>query len=1293
MHHSFKLLSFNSYDMDPIEEEGEDNKKWKKNIGGEKIFMVQMFGINESGETASIFVTGYTPFFYVKVPDNWNKQTVFGFIHELEENMGQWYKDSIVEGKIIKSHSLYNFDAGKEHSFVCLKFRSEAAMKKAKKFWYTLDPKTKENRLDPDGYEYGDSSTYLYEANIPPLLRLFHIREISPSGWVALPKNKCLEHQFLTTSCKYEYTIKYSHLSPLKTKEVMVPYKICSFDIEASSSHGDFPLAKKNYKKLAENIADIWDNNPKDEPEVYLANAIRTAFAIPDYNTPGVDLVYPQYEITRERLEACIAEILKLEPKHCDALDDEDDSEMSESDNEEIDEGENTASVGEEVKKKRKYKNPSYRKDGSIIDVLKDCNVTRKQLVKALKACLSRKGLLPALKGDEVTFIGSTFLKYGDDKPYMNHCVVKGTCSQPKDVENCVIESCKTETGVLLAWKNLIQKENPDIIIGYNIMGFDWNFMYTRAKELGCIDKFLELSRNKRELCYSKKWAYGKGGWTEEKGMESNTIFLASGQHDLKFVKMPGRLQIDLYNYFRREFQLTRYKLDYVAGYFIGDKVNKLEYNEDKTMTKIMSKNLTGLEDGNYVTFEEEAHSTDVYKGGKKFEVTEVNLNEGSFWIKSFEEPDMKKQVRWGLAKDDVTPQDIFRMTNEGPDERAIIAKYCIQDCNLVHHLMRKIDVITGFVEMSSLCSVPLEFLVMRGQGIKLTSYISKKCREKNTLMPVLDKSDNDEGYEGAIVLPPKCDLYLNDPVACVDYSSLYPSSMISENISHDSKVWTKEYDLEDNLLVETGEKNNEGLYIYDNLKDYKYVDITYDTYKWQRKNGNPKAAMEKVKVGYKICRFAQFPEGKAIMPSILEELLAERKRVRKLIPKEKDEFMKNVLDKRQLSIKVTANSMYGQTGAKTSTFYEVDCAASTTATGRKLLTYAQRVIEEAYSNVEVETKCHGKVKVDAEYVYGDTDSVFFKFNPKKLDGTPIIGQEALEITIELAQEAGEMATKFLKKPHDLEYEKTFWPFCLLSKKRYVGMLYELDPYKCKRKSMGIVLKRRDNAPIVKDIYGGVIDILMKDRDVEKAAYFTKDMLADIVDEKFPIDKLIITKSLRSGYKNPKQISHNVLAQRIGKRDPGNKPGIGDRVAYVYIVNPDKKALQGEKIETPEYILQNKIKIDYAFYITNQIMKPLQQVFALVLEKLQDLKCKPGDSDKFIAKEIKRLKKENPSLSDESCMISAGVAWRKKLRKWKGELVELKSKFPDPIQYKKKEENVRNKEVKALIFDEYIKSK
>ena len=596
-------------------------------------------------------------------------------------------------------------------------------------------------------------------------------------------------------------------------------------------------------------------------------------------------------------------------------------------------------------------------------------------------------------------------------------------------------------------------------------------------------------------------------------------------------------------------------------------------------------------------------------------------------------------------------------MTNEGPDERYLIAKYCIQDCNLVHYLMNKIDVITGFVEMSGLCSVPMDFLVMRGQGIKLTSYIAKKCRENGTLMPDLDKSKSDDGYEGAIVLPPKRDLYLDDPVACVDYSSLYPSSMISENISHDSKVWTKEFN-QDNVLIETtGEQDEEGNYIYDNLDGYKYIDITYDTYKWRRKNNNASSAMEKVKVGYKTCRYAQFPHGElGILPAILKECLAARKATRKLIKTEKDDFMKNILDKRQLSIKVTANSIYGQTGAKTSTFYDKDVAASTTSTGRKLLIYGQKVIETAYKNRTIETKSYGDVVTDAEYVYGDTDSVFFKFNLKDTEGNAIKGQPALAITIELAKQAGKLASKFLKSPHDLEYEKTFLPFCLLSKKRYVGMLYEDDPTKCKRKSMGIVLNRRDNTPIVKDIYGGIIDILMKDKNIEKAAEFLQDNMKKLIAGEVPLDKLVITKSLRGHYKNPKQIAHKVLAERIGRRDPGNKPSAGDRIPFAYIKNDNRKALQGDKIELPNYIVSQNLEIDFSHYITNQIMKPCQQVFALELEKM---------------KAFKRVK---------------GAT----LRQWHKQLVELKKKHPDEEVYETRLDTLRNKEVKTLLFDEYL---
>ena len=103
------------------------------------------------------------------------------------------------------------------------------------------------------------------------------------------------------------------------------------------------------------------------------------------------------------------------------------------------------------------------------------------------------------------------------------------------------------------------------------------------------------------------------------------------------------------------------------------------------------------------------------------------------------------KKLRWCLAKDDVTPKDIFELTNGSDADRAIIAKYCIQDCNLVHSLLNKIDILTGLIEMANLCSVPISFLVLRGQGIKLTSFIAKKCREKGTLMPTLKRKNCDK--------------------------------------------------------------------------------------------------------------------------------------------------------------------------------------------------------------------------------------------------------------------------------------------------------------------------------------------------------------------------------------------------------------------------------------------------------------------------------------------------------------------------------------------------------------------
>ena len=986
----FRVLDFNIRNK-PEEEPPEENEQdddtsrvqKRPNVAPRKTskdlntFEIQIFGINEVGETYSVVIEGFSPFFYVMVNDTWDSNKQSEFLQHIQYKMGPYYKNTITECFLIKRRKLYGFDGEKEHKFIKLSFNSMSALNKAKNLWYSeYLPGGKGHYLLREGYIFKDTNTRLYEANIPPLLRFLHINEISPSGWVSLSTEK-VRVGGGTTTCKYEFRVNVRDITPLNEKETRVPYKICSFDIEASSSHGDFPVPVKSYNKLVTNIIEYLENH---DINVVTAELLRTfihaAFGHTIVN--GMELVYPMFIPTKEALDTLVDTWLQVRQitetssfQNLTLIQDmfekykhEDEPEPEES---------ATTVVAEVVEGYVPQVKKLVKSKGlSVLEIIMSSTIARDEKIRLLDISLwtEEVPLFPQLEGDKVTFIGSTFTKYGSQEPYLNHCAVLNTCDE-LPMENTVVESFLTEKEVLLAWQRLIQREDPDIIIGYNIFGFDYTFMFKRAEQTDCVEEFLKLSRNRDEVCATQDPV------TMKYKLEESAIKLASGQHDLKFAKISGRLQVDLYNFFRREENLNSYKLDYVAGYFIGDYVKTLTHKELTNESEIKTINMTGLLVGSYVHFEEIGHSTEYYAEGAKFIVTEVNKLAYSFKIGGQIHPDFTKKVRWCLAKDDVTPKDIFRMSNGTSADRSIIAKYCIQDCNLVHYLFNKADILTGFIEMAKICSVPINFLVMRGQGIKLTSYIAKKCREKKTLMPVIEKGSMDDGYEGAIVLDPKCDLYLDNPVACVDFASLYPSCIVSENLSHDSKVWTKEYDLSGNLDTVEGERDAEGNFIYDNLPGYEYVDIEYDTYVYVRRV--PSAAAEKVRKGYKICRYAQFPNGKrAIMPSIVEELLSARKATRKLIPQQTDEFMKNVLDKRQLGYKVTANSLYGQCGAKTSTFYEMDIAAATTSTGRKLLTYAKKVIEECYGDSVCDTAHHGPVRTKAEYIYGLLTDIYY---------------------------------------------------------------------------------------------------------------------------------------------------------------------------------------------------------------------------------------------------------------------------------------------------------------------------
>lgn len=279
-----------------------------------------------------------------------------------------------------------------------------------------------------------------------------------------------------------------------------------------------------------------------------------------------------------------------------------------------------------------------------------------------------------------------------------------------------------------------------------------------------------------------------------------------------------------------------------------------------------------------------------------------------------------------------------------------------------------------------------------------------------------------------------------------------------------------------------------------------------------------------------------------------------------------------------------------------------------------------------------------------------NTDSLFVIFPNKSIEATIDIphevakalkGKSKIVPSIQTAIAASKEFKKHIKPPHDAEYEKTFWPFILLSKKRYVGNLYEMDDKKFKQKSMGIVLKRRDNAPIVKHVYGGIIDIILSKQDIGESINFLKSSLNNLIGGKCPLEDLVITKSLRAEYKDPTKIAHKVLAERIGERDPGNKPQVNDRIPFVYIQQPPttsknaNKILQGERIEHPDYIREHKLKPDYTFYITNQIMKPVLQVYGIVADQVTGIKHKKTHYDELYKKlanehkeDVKKIKEK-----------------------------------------------------------------
>ena len=214
----FKLFDFNIYTNTSNENSSDDDNNDSTSTS---TFMIQMFGIDEQGKSACILVENFKPFFYVMVDDSWDILKKNAFQNYIKEKMGKYHTNSITECKIIKRKKLYGFDGGKEHKFVRIEFENVEAYNKAKGLWYGAYFQTNNGRSDRKLLKHGllfqNTNTRLYEANIPPLLRFFHIKDISPSGWIALPNKKTVEikHMEKKSTCDYEFIINYKNYNQI----------------------------------------------------------------------------------------------------------------------------------------------------------------------------------------------------------------------------------------------------------------------------------------------------------------------------------------------------------------------------------------------------------------------------------------------------------------------------------------------------------------------------------------------------------------------------------------------------------------------------------------------------------------------------------------------------------------------------------------------------------------------------------------------------------------------------------------------------------------------------------------------------------------------------------------------------------------------------------------------------------------------------------------------------------------------------------------------------------------------
>lgn len=696
---------------------------------------------------------------------------------------------------------------------------------------------------------------------------------------------------------------------------------------------------------------------------------------------------------------------------------------------------------------------------------------------------------------DHVCYMVSCiFQKVNDKSSRQNYIIVIGDSDE---IPNSTIIKVKNEKELFREFIKLVNELDPIIMTGYNIFGYDYEYMncrykYTALEEWPNLSKLKSLEISTMENIKWKSSAYG-----------FNVI---------SFLKMPGRISIDMLPIVKRDYKLDKYSLNFVAEYFL----------------------------------KQSKHNVSAADMFKIYELCQ--------------ELDCKPEIH-EIARKEMTR----------------VIKYCIQDAVLVVDLFDKLNTWIAHIEMASITGTEIVDLFTRGQQIRCLSQVYDLATKNNVILDRKPAIELDS-YQGGFVGHPIPGIH--DNVICLDFASLYPSIMIAYNICHstyaplenrkisDENCEIIEFEKEAILKLQEDEDEfcGSGDKIRKNPDSDSDSESDSDDTKSEKHTGeNPNAIMEKH-------RFIKQEVRIGIIPQLLTNLISERNNVKKQMKTETDEIYLIVLDKRQLALKVSANSLYGFLGAKKGVLPFIQAAMCVTSIGRQSIIKVNKYMEDTY---------------DATIVYNDTDSSMFVV-------PGITAEECYQKGLDLAVEVSSL----FKDPIRMEFEKAMRIFCL-KKKMYAAFYIEKDGSIDENDVLirGIVLQRRDNFKFLKTAYMELLKNCLRFNTLKSSLEIVKKTCIQVFNGDVDINNLVYIKQLGSNYKNP---NFPMAKFAVYLKAKGKNVIPGDRLEYILVNTKDNAVKAGDKMRDPILFKQDNEgeTIDFAYYIEKGL-KSLDQLIKI----------------------------------------------------------------------------------------------